>query len=197
MITEELSKKVLEVVDVGLCSGVGIPQPGEMCVEAAVCYALGEPHGARPSCVNRDVRRVKIQLNDDERWDSTKARAKGMRRLAIAQLGTKENFDEEDFRCRLIALLLSKYVAAYHKPMTAPIEELETAKFDDVKALQDLAEKYLGCWPNSQTAINMCNGHRIHTKTTLAELCEDVVQILIAMKTEGSKFLYLTEGESK
>lgn len=48
-----IAKKVLEVVDAGLSSGVGNPIPGQMCVEAAVCYALGLPHGDDPACVSR------------------------------------------------------------------------------------------------------------------------------------------------
>lgn len=38
--TPEIAKKLLETVDAGLISGVGNPIPGEMCVEAAVCYAF-------------------------------------------------------------------------------------------------------------------------------------------------------------
>lgn len=40
-LTKTLAKKVLETVDAGLCSGLGNPKPGEMCVEAAVCFAYG------------------------------------------------------------------------------------------------------------------------------------------------------------
>jgi hypothetical protein len=68
-----------------------------MCVEAAVCYALGQPHGDEPECVNDAVRWFKIRLND-AKWSSNKARAVGMRRLAIAQLGTNDpSFDEKRF----------------------------------------------------------------------------------------------------
>jgi hypothetical protein len=49
-ITESVARKVLKTVDAGLCSGLGNPTPGEMCVEAAVCYALDLPHGDEPSC---------------------------------------------------------------------------------------------------------------------------------------------------
>jgi hypothetical protein len=43
------------------------------------------------------VRRFKIRLND-AKWSSNKARAVGMRRLAIAQLGTNDpSFDEKRF----------------------------------------------------------------------------------------------------
>jgi hypothetical protein len=68
-----------------------------MCVEAAVCYALGQPHGDDPECVNDAVRRFKIVLNDSK-WSSNQARAQGMRKLAIAQLGTNDpSFDKAKF----------------------------------------------------------------------------------------------------
>jgi hypothetical protein len=96
-ITLDQARRVLEVVDVGLCGGIGNPVPGQMCVEAAVCFALGQPHGDEPECVNDAVRRFKIVLND-ARWSSNKARAQGMRKLAIAQLGTNDKFfDEKKF----------------------------------------------------------------------------------------------------
>jgi hypothetical protein len=86
-INEEVARKVLETVDAGLCSGLGEPTPGRMCVEAAVCYALGLPHGDNPPCVGAAVRAFKIRLND-AKWSSDAARAKGMRRVALAQLGS-------------------------------------------------------------------------------------------------------------
>jgi hypothetical protein len=89
IINEELARKVLEVVDQGLVKGVGDPKPGQMCVEAAVCYAMGLPHGDEPTCVGYAVRAFKIRLNDAD-WSSDAARAKGMRQLAVAQLGSDE-----------------------------------------------------------------------------------------------------------
>ena len=83
----DVARKVLEVVDVGLCSGLGRPEPGHMCVEAAVCYALGEPHGAEPTCVGSAVRAFEISLNDAP-WPSNAERAAGMREVAICQLGS-------------------------------------------------------------------------------------------------------------
>lgn len=62
-ITEAIASKVMEVVDHGLTSGVGEPTPGKMCVEAAVCYALGEPHGDEPSCVEVWLPEMRRQLN--------------------------------------------------------------------------------------------------------------------------------------
>lgn len=87
--------KLLKTVDEGLCSGVGEPQPGQMCVEAAVCYALDLPHGDEPNCVGWAVRKAMISINDGK-WSSDEARAKGLRKLAVAQLGS-DTIDQRRF----------------------------------------------------------------------------------------------------
>ncbi len=87
IITEKIAKKVLKTVDCGLSSGLGKPIPGQMCVEAAVCFALGLPHGDEPDCVDANLRDLKIALNDCS-WSSPYARAEGLRRLAVIQLGS-------------------------------------------------------------------------------------------------------------
>ena len=96
-ITEERAQRVLEVVDAGLCNGMGEPELGKMCVEAAVCFAFGEDHNDEPKCVDRQLRSLKIDINDHHVWSSDKSRAKGLRRLAVAQLGTKTKFDSAKF----------------------------------------------------------------------------------------------------
>ena len=90
ILNEEFAKKVLDIVDQGLTRGVGRAAPGHMCVEAAVMYALGLNHSDEPPCVADTVRSLKILLNDKYGWKNTKNRAAGMRRLAIAQLGTAD-----------------------------------------------------------------------------------------------------------
>lgn len=99
-ITETIARKVLETVDAGLVKGVGDPVPGKMCVEAAVCYALGLPHGDNPECVSASLRELKIRLNDSP-WSSNQARANGLRRLAVAQLGSAGFLNETEFVQRL------------------------------------------------------------------------------------------------
>lgn len=42
VINKELVEKIHKILDYGLHRGVGKPEPGEMCVEAAICYALGD-----------------------------------------------------------------------------------------------------------------------------------------------------------
>ena len=61
-ITKEIAAKVLTVVDAGLSKDLGNPALGEMCVEAAVCFALDLPHGDDPKCVSYAVRNLKICL---------------------------------------------------------------------------------------------------------------------------------------
>lgn len=94
-----LAKRVLKTVDAGLVVGMGKPIPGQMCVEAAVCYALGLPHSDEPGCVDTHLRKLKLILNDSA-WASPAARAAGMRRLAVVQLGSKGHLDREEFRRR-------------------------------------------------------------------------------------------------
>ena len=103
IITEPLVRKLLATVDAGLVAGAGIPEPGKMCVEAAISYALGEPHSDGPSCVDPAVRRAKIVLNDAS-WSSDMARASGMRRVAIAQLGSRGIINPRKF-----IILLTEY----------------------------------------------------------------------------------------
>ena len=108
-INRELAAKVLEIVDHGLTNGLGEQKNGELCVEAAVCYAMGLPHGDEPPCVSPAVRTLKIRLNDSA-WSSNTARASGMRRLAIAQLGTAGQLNDIEFVEAVAAMTIQKIV---------------------------------------------------------------------------------------
>jgi hypothetical protein len=71
----------------GLSKGLGT-RGSQICIEAAICETLGLKHGDDPKCVAFSVRSFKITLNDSSGWSSTKSRAKGLRDLGIAQLGS-------------------------------------------------------------------------------------------------------------
>ena len=73
-ITEKTVRRILEVVDQGLTNELGIAIPGQMCVLAAVCFALGERHTDAPSCVDGSVRWLNFGLNE-ARWSSNATRA--------------------------------------------------------------------------------------------------------------------------
>lgn len=91
--------KYHKLLDRGLSSGIG-SRDGQMCVEAAVCAALGLPHGDEPHCVDPSVRAFKIALNDAA-WSSPQARAQGLRRLGIAQVGSLGKIPPYEFAKRL------------------------------------------------------------------------------------------------
>ena len=95
-VTLETARKVAEVVGKGLRRGMGNPTPGKMCVEAAVCYAMGLPHSDEPPCVSDAVRAAKIRLNDSN-WSSDRARGNGMLAVAVGQLGSKGVVDDRRF----------------------------------------------------------------------------------------------------
>jgi hypothetical protein len=80
-------QKYHQILDRGLSLGLG-EQGRQVCIEAAICEALGLPHGDDPKCVAASVRRFKIRLNDSTRWSSPMARANGLRDLGLAQLGS-------------------------------------------------------------------------------------------------------------
>ncbi len=92
-------KKFDTLVARGFSSGLG-DRDGQMCVEAAICYALDLPHGDDPECVGHSVRSYKIRLNDAE-WSSPQARAAGLRDLGIAQIGSRGIVDDTEFSTRL------------------------------------------------------------------------------------------------
>ena len=123
-INETIARKVLETVGRGLVRGVGEPEPGKMCVEAAVCYALGLPHGDDPGCVSSALRSLKIRLNDSD-WSSDDARAGGLKRLSVAQLGSKGALDDRAFVASVAEMTIRKIV---------PIALREAAKINPTHA---------------------------------------------------------------
>ena len=108
-LTKAKAKKVLDMVDKGLWKGMGVPIPGKMCIESAVCFAMGLPHGDQPPCVSPIIRKLAICLNDAD-WSSNAARAQGMRRLAIAQLGTADAIDDREFAKKVVTISIQKMV---------------------------------------------------------------------------------------
>lgn len=127
-ITEKLARHVLEIVDAGLSRGMGKPEPGNMCVEAAVCYAMGLDHNDNPPCVAPAVRRVKIALND-QNWGGEghysekgkKLRAEGLRRVAVAQLGSKGVVANHIFARRLYERVVAEMLPDFLEFVGTPL----------------------------------------------------------------------------
>ena len=94
-----LIPKFDDILSRGLCVGVG-DRDGQMCIEAAICAAMDLPHGDEPDCVAKSVRSYKIILNDSS-WSGAAARARGLRNLGIAQIGSRGVVDDQEFAKRL------------------------------------------------------------------------------------------------
>jgi hypothetical protein len=204
-ITPELITKLLATVDAGLRGGtIGNRVPGQMCVEAAVCFALGEPHSDNPSCVHDDLRQLKITLNDDTGWRSNKSRAAGLRRLAVAQLGTKHGFDADAFKQYLLRLVVSDLVLDFVDSELRAI----IAQHPDETSFRFFAQHYNAVLMRNRqksheflaiystvTSIHgiftwLNRSKRFHFKEKrLVWLCEEIVQVLVKMETPGSKWL--------
>jgi hypothetical protein len=180
LICEASVRKIVETVDAGLVGGLGKPIPGNMCVEAAVCYGLGLPHADDPGCVSRAVRALKIKLNDSG-WSSPAARAKGLRRLAVVQLGTKDKIDEIKF-AKLVSMLAKKL--AYAADAAKATADAAYATADAAKAAAYAAAD------SAAYAAAYAASDKI-----LSDFAEAVVQILIELKAPGAEYLYLTGAQ--
>lgn len=236
-ITQEFVSTIEQLIDMGVCSGLGQPRYGEMCVEHLIAYVEGTAQSDQPRCVDSIVRSITIVINDSPIWSDNYTRAAGLKRLAIAQLGTSIEFDTPAFVRKFIRIaanylrtvVLSDTEDPYHDQL---LHTLPTT-FDTVSDnmvwmallnLKQLLQTMYGaanstqrgrlgnliyCATNLYLAHPDRNGtihygdsiisgaygivraleHMPNEESSLASLVEEVVQVLIHMKTPGSAFL--------
>lgn len=138
-ITPQLIADIRHGLSFGLTKGLGKPQDGQMCVEALICAKLGLPHSDNPPCVGSEVCRAKIALNDCN-WSSKVARAKGMAKLAIAQLNSIM-LDQKEFKQRLKLKSMQKilpYLIQKHFEEIGDVALLDwKTKFEQVTELNN------------------------------------------------------------
>lgn len=191
VVSRELAARVLEVVDAGLVKGLGSPQPGKLCVEAAVCYAMGLPHSDQPSCVLPALRALKIGLNDAA-WSSDNVRAAGLRRLAIAQLGSDT----------LDAVVFAERVAMHSVRIVLPRalrlaglepEALKCEQAENPSAAARAAARAAYAADAAYAAADAAHAaaYAAARDSFLSWYVEEVVQILIAMDAPGCAYLDL------
>ena len=200
-VNANIAQKVIDAVKPGLVKGLGEPVPGQMCVEAAVCYAYGLPHSDEPPCVGQNVRSLKIHLNDCN-WISDQSRARGMLRLSVAQLGS-DQIDQYQFRKLVHKMTIQKFLPLIlrHVGLNKEADRCE-AEGTMVSALAARA----AAREAAVHAVHAAYNAAVHTdfaihyiaselgEHILHDFAEEVVQILISMKSPGCEYLYLTEG---
>jgi hypothetical protein len=209
--TKAVARKILDVLKHGLVRGKGDPKPGEMCVEAAVCFAMGLPHSDEPPCVGSAVRSFKITLNDSH-WSSDMARANGMRRIAIAQLGSNE-IDQNVFVKELARLTIKKIVpialraAAKIHPEQKHKDAMEAAAVGcEEKGSEDAASaasaaSYAANAANAASyaasdAANAADAASAAGDEVLCLMAEIGVEVLQVAGSPGCKWLGLCETEA-
>ncbi len=191
----------------GLCEGVGT-QDGQMCIEAAVACAMDLPFNDEPSCVEPVVRTFKIGLND-ARWSSPEARAKGLRDLGIAQIGSAGVVDPIEFTKKLsekmIRVLIPHLFRQVFPTNTACLEAADLCEKDGTASAAYSADRAARAARAADSADRAADSAAYSADSAaraadsaaydkvLSDFAEEIVQILVAMKAPGAQFLYLTE----
>ena len=101
-----------------------------ICVQAAVCEALGMRHDDAPRCVEPAIRRFLIALNDAD-WSSKETRARWLNRIGIAQLGSLGVVDGAEFLKALTLRMVKEIVQDLFKriqPVLGEAHLQETAR---------------------------------------------------------------------
>lgn len=99
-VTLDAIKALLGLMDKGIIHGAG-RIPSQFCVQQAVSLATGGSQTDRPWCVNPNLRDLGIAMNDANVWYTNESRAQGLRRFAVAEMGTDEKFCSYDFTQKL------------------------------------------------------------------------------------------------
>ena len=189
-LTKEIASKVKETIDCGLSSGMGNPVPGEMCIEAAVCYAYGLPHSDNPPCVGSSVRGFKIRLNDAN-WSSNQARAKGMRAIGIAQLNSNV-LDQIEFSTKITLKIINKITANLaNGELKEKLSKVDNIP-DSIILCEQLAAEYAESAAEyaksaAESAAKYANDSIL---IQAADLC---LEVLKEMKSPGCEYLYLLD----
>lgn len=205
-INEAAAKRVLGVLSFGLPGGLGVAAPGRMCVEAAVAYSMGYDHNDKPECVLEEVSEYKIWLNDRQ-WSSDMARARGLRAVAIAQLGSNglssADWDDAVAEAYLTKLFPLATKLRGRKRLGSKARDLqrnvETALYNALKITKsgdgydDAQELVRG---SVTTRLARALGYRGPNAIMLlgATLA---VEALTALKVKGTKYLYLLKKPAK
>ena len=173
------------ILDRGLSSGLG-NRNGQMCIEAAVCSALGLNHSDDPQCVAKSVRSFKINLNDSK-WSSPTARAAGLRRLGVAQLGSKGIVDDLEFAKRIAKKTIQKLLPPLFREIFHDSECISAALRCEQEGT-NYAASYAG------NAANYAASYAVNAASYAASYAANAANAAYATNTcrRGAKYLILS-----
>jgi hypothetical protein len=171
----------------GLCAGItqGVGKKQQFCVEAAIDMATkgndADPNQAEddPPCVDSDLRSFKIDLNDQD-WSSPRARARGLRDVGIAQLGTaNRNFS------------FGRFISDLSERLTAQLIERIYAK-DGAKGVAEsisTLQEFENCSDSGDFLSILRREFDLKKDVALNMVASASAEVLIEMGTPGGKWL--------
>jgi hypothetical protein len=221
-ITRTIVDRVKKLVGYGLSDGLGDRGRGTMCVQACVNAALEDAHDDQPKCVPQNRTDFGIALNDRAGWSSDEARGKGLKRWAIAQLGTSTRPDKDLPRLAIGEMYRQRFKALVEATEECPSELLPYAErvashadaerfFEKLEAYCEKRDKDIWDYPELdslkealvedgdslpdwENVFAFFYDHRGSDAQNTA-IAEIGVQACIKMRTEGSE--WLEEYDSK
>jgi hypothetical protein len=173
-ITIDHINNLLGLFEHGLINGAG-QDVNHFCVQQAVHRvidnALDKHRNDQPPqwCVKEPISAFGITLNDANGWNSNKARAKGLQRFAIAELGSSK-INEGDF----------------YKRLSKKLAQVLHMDWEEFSQDSEIVNEFM-----SRQILGMTRNDRL---TYLANAAADV---LMELGTEGSQFLYLLDEPDK
>jgi hypothetical protein len=199
-INETSVKQVCRLVDKGVRGGgIGIAEPGEMCIEAVISFVFDHDSGVgleddqlaeiddHPSCVDDRLCDMKIGHNDGADWESDLDRGKGLKRIAIAQLGSVDKFDSDEFASHLEQAMLDFLVERAPKNAVTVGEIQEYWEARSRETFYDIDDVY------SELVTRQNQNDRFdYTMSEASWIAAEMAVIALKkMKIKGTKFLYL------
>ena len=202
MYNEKTAKEIIRLCSFGLIGDNGKPKEGSMCIENVVSYALGEKFSDAPSCVGSEIQMAKVALNDCL-WTSNKARAKGMVKLGIAQLGSN-TVCQEAFKQllklkstqKLLPFLIQKHYDSLKKKDKKLLEYKR--KFKSLTQLDDNLWKEFYNYDYNRYYYYHNYYHNYHYffckgDKFLLLVSNVILETLIELKSPGCQYLYLVK----
>lgn len=166
---------LLKLFESGLVNGAG-HDVNHFCVQQAVHRVLDNDlddaqKSDRPPtwCVREDIRTFGIHLNDEKGWRDEKARAEGLKRFAIAELGSSEVWPSKFYEKLAVRL--------------ASMSDRDPEEFShDAGIINDFVSWSIGGMTRNDKLTRVANA---------------AADVLMELGTEGSQFLYLIDEPDK
>lgn len=206
-----------ELLNRGLSCGIS-DSKGRVCIEAAVCLAMGEREDLKdikpstlretdlddqPNCVDPEIASFKIEINDSYPGKSAKARAEALKELGIAQLGTRELKGVRKFGRMMREKLNERYgperqAAFLKKHKIKTLDDLLVLEPSDASVIIEEyheAGEVVPEWGEFSNYYGM--GSETQQRKRIREVIDIALEVLRELKSPGIAWLDAIKGDPK